>query len=78
MDTKERMILRKIFGPLKEIREYRTRHNHGPYTCVKKVVNSTTKTRITCYSYMTRVSVNTDRWPTRIFAYIVNKKSKGW
>ena len=75
LEAKERKILRKILGPVKEDGEYRRRHNHELYSHVEKITDTIRKRRIAFYGHLTRMSP--ERLTNRIFAYFLNKKTKG-
>lgn len=75
LEAKERKILRKIMGPVKENGEYRRRHNHELYTHVEKITDTIQKRRITFCGHMTQM--NPERLTNQIFAYFLSKKTKG-
>ena len=75
LEVKERKILRKILGPVKENGEYRRRHNHELYTHVEKITDAMRKRRIAFYCHITRM--NPARLTNRIFTYFLKKKTKG-
>ncbi|KAJ8887737.1 hypothetical protein PR048_013955 [Dryococelus australis] len=56
LESKERKILRKILGPVKENSEYRSRHNHELYLHVEKITDTIRKRRIAFYGHLTQMS----------------------
>lgn len=75
LETKERKILRKILGPIKENGEYRRRHNRELYTHIEKLTDVMRKRRITFYGHVARM--NPARLTSRIFTFLEEKKTKG-
>ncbi|KAJ8873145.1 hypothetical protein PR048_026762 [Dryococelus australis] len=75
LEAKERNVLRKILGPIKENGEYKRRHNHEIYTHVEKITNNIRRGRITFYGHVTRM--NPARLTKRITTYFLEKKTKG-
>lgn len=75
LEAKERKILRRILGPIKENGEYRKRHNHELYLHMEKITDTIRKRRIMFYGHLARMEK--DRLTNRIFTYFLNKKTKG-
>ena len=75
LEAKERKIFRKILSPVKQNEEYRRRHNHQQYTFMENITNIIGKIRITFYGHIARM--NSERLTSRIFAYVLNKKTNG-
>lgn len=75
LEAKERKILRKILGPVKENGEYRRRHNNELYTHIEKITTTIRKRRITFYGHVTRM--HPTRLTNRIITFLQQKKTKG-
>lgn len=75
LEVKERKILRKILGPIKDSGEFRRRHNQELYTRVEKITDVIRKRRISFYGHVTRMKPT--RLTNRIFTFLQEKKTKG-
>ena len=68
----EKIILRKILGPIKGRDQYRRRHNNELYKHIEKITDTIRKRRIAIYGHLQRM--NSNKLTGRIFKYIKKLK----
>lgn len=73
LEQKDRKILRKILGPVKENGSYRRRHNNELFEHMEDIVTAMRKRRLMFYGHLERMSP--DRLTHRIHSSISKKSS---